>query len=78
MYNIKYINTQQAKCIYNFENTKEKVLKKNAARVKKSQIDAQLILSIFRQLCVFRTYLGPSSRGATVCIQQLVLIILFR
>lgn len=29
MYNIKYINAQQAKCIYNFENTK-KVLKKNA------------------------------------------------
>jgi len=42
----------------------------------------------FRWLCVvldviednrqFRAYLGPSSRGTTVCIQQLVLIIFFR
>jgi hypothetical protein len=27
---------------------------------------------------MFRAYLGPSSGGTTVCIQQLVLIILFR
>jgi hypothetical protein len=29
-------------------------------------------------LYMFRAYLGPSSGGTTVCIQQLVLIILFR
>jgi hypothetical protein len=32
----------------------------------------------FVKLYMFRAYLGPSSGGTTVCIQQLVLIILFR
>ena len=32
----------------------------------------------FVNLYTFREYLGPSSGGTTVCIQQLVLIILFR
>jgi hypothetical protein len=40
-------------------------------RVKKNQLDAQLILSIFRQP-LFRAYLDPSSGGTTLCIQQLV------
>ena len=43
--------------------------------VKKNKFDAQLILCIFRQPLMFRAYLGPSSGGATVCIQQLVFII---
>jgi len=46
--------------------------------VKKNQLDAQLILSIFCQPLHFWTYLGPSSGGKTICLQQLVLIILFR
>jgi len=37
-----------------------------------------LFLVYFVNLYMFRTYLGPSSGGTTVCIQQLVLIILFR
>jgi len=41
-------------------------------RVRKNQLDAQLILYMFR------AYLGPSSGGTTACIQQLVLVILFR
>jgi len=46
--------------------------------VKKNQLDTQLILAIyFVKLYMFRAYLGPSSGGTTVCIQQLVLI-LFR
>jgi len=47
-------------------------------RVKKYQLDAQLILSIFRQPVHGRAYLGPSSGGTTVSIQKLVLIILLR
>jgi len=47
-------------------------------RVHKSQLDAQRILSIFRQTYMFRAYLCPSSGGTTVCIQQLVFIIIFR
>ena len=47
-------------------------------RVKKNQLDAQLILSTFRHLYMFRAYLGPSSGGTTVCIQQVILIIIFR
>jgi len=35
-------------------------------------------LVYFVNLCLFRAYLRPSSRGTTVCIQQLVIIILFR
>jgi len=37
-----------------------------------------LFLVYFVNLYMFRAYLGPSSGGATVCIQQLVLIILER
>jgi hypothetical protein len=48
-------------------------------RVKKNQLDAQLILSIyFINLYKFLAYLGPPLRGTTVCVQQLVLIMLFR
>ena len=32
----------------------------------------------FVNLNMFRAYLGPSSRGKTVCIKQLILIIIFR
>ena len=35
-----------------------------------------LFLVYFVNLYMFRAYLGPSSGGTTVCIQQLVLIIL--
>jgi hypothetical protein len=34
-------------------------------RVQKDQLDAQSILSIFRQPYMFRAYLGPSSGGTT-------------
>jgi hypothetical protein len=44
----------------------------NEGGVKKSQLDAQLILSIFRQPLQFQAYLGPSSGGTIECIQQLV------
>jgi hypothetical protein len=37
-----------------------------------------LCLVYFVGLYTFRVYQGPSSEGTTVCIQQLVLIILFR
>jgi len=37
-----------------------------------------LFLVYFVNLYMFRAYLGPSSRGTTVRIQQLVIIILFR
>jgi len=37
-----------------------------------------LFLVYFVKLYMFRACLGPSSVGTTVCIQQLVLIILFR
>jgi len=46
-------------------------------RVKKNQLDANLFLVYFVNLYMFRAYLGPSSGGTSVCIQQLVLIILF-
>jgi hypothetical protein len=46
--------------------------------VKKNHLDAQLILSNFVNLYMFRAYLDPSSGGTTLCIQQLGLIILFR
>ena len=46
-------------------------------RVRKNQLDAQLILSIyFANLYIFQAYLGPSSEGTTVFVQQLVLILL--
>jgi len=38
----------------------------------------KLFLVYFVNLFMFRAYLGPSSGGTTLCIQQLVLIILFR
>jgi len=37
-----------------------------------------LFLVYFVNLYMFRAYLGPSSGGTAVCIQQLVLVILFR
>jgi ABC-type transporter Mla maintaining outer membrane lipid asymmetry ATPase subunit MlaF len=37
-----------------------------------------LFLVYFVNISMFRAYVGPSSGGKTVCIQQLVLIILFR
>jgi len=37
-----------------------------------------LFLVYFVNLYMFRAYLGPSSGGTTVCIQQLVLTIHFR
>jgi len=37
-----------------------------------------LFLVYFVNVYMFRAYLGPSSRGTTVCIQQLVVIILCR
>ena len=37
-----------------------------------------LFLVYFVNLYIFRVYLGLSSGGTTVCIQQLVLVILFR
>jgi len=44
---------------------------------KKNQLAAQLSV-YFANLYMFRTYLGPSSGGTTVCTQYLTLIILFR
>jgi len=35
-----------------------------------------LFLVYFVNLYMFRVYLGPSSGGTTVCIQQLVLIVI--
>jgi hypothetical protein len=46
--------------------------------VKKTNLMHNLFLVYFANLYMFRVYLGPSSEGTTVCIQQLVLIILFR
>jgi len=37
----------------------------------------KIFLVYFVKLYMFRAYLGPSSEGTTVCIQQLVLIILY-
>ena len=37
-----------------------------------------LFLLYFVKLYMFRAYLGPSSGGTTVCIQQVVLTVLFR
>ena len=37
-----------------------------------------VFLVYFISLCMCRVYLGPSSWGTTICIQQLVLVILFR
>ena len=46
-------------------------------RVKKTTLMHNLFSVYFVNLYMFREYLGPSSGGITVCIQQLVLIVLF-
>jgi len=46
--------------------------------VKKINFTHNLFLVYFVNLYMFRAYLGTSSGGTTVCIQQLVLITLFR
>jgi len=45
---------------------------------RKTNFMHNLFLVYFVNLYMFRACLGPSSGGTTVCIQQLVLIILFR
>jgi hypothetical protein len=45
---------------------------------RKTNLMHNLFVVYFVNLYMFRAYLGPSSGGTTVCIQQLVLIILFR
>ena len=45
---------------------------------RKTNLIHNLFLVYFVNLYIFRPYLGPSSGGTTVCIQHLVLIILFR
>jgi len=45
---------------------------------RKPNLMHNLFLTYFLNLFMFRAYLDPSSRGITVWIQQLVLIILFR
>jgi len=44
---------------------------------RKTNLMHNLFLAYFVNLYMFRAYLGPSSGSTTVCIQQLVLIILF-
>jgi len=44
--------------------------------VKKPNLIHNLFSVYFVNLYMFRAYLDPSSRGTTVCIQQLILIIL--
>ena len=44
----------------------------------KNKLRHNLFLVYSINLYMFRAYLGPSSGGTTVCIQQLVIIILFR
>jgi hypothetical protein len=41
------------------------------------QKNIKLFLVYFVNIYMFRAYLGPSLGGATICIQELVLIILF-
>jgi hypothetical protein len=45
---------------------------------RKTNLMHNLFLEYFVNLYMFRVYLGPSSGGTTVCIQQSVLKILFR
>jgi len=45
---------------------------------KKTDLMQNLFLVYFVNFYMFRACLGPSSGGTTVCIQRLVLIILFR
>ena len=45
--------------------------------VKKNNLMHNLFFVYFFNLYMFRAYLDPSSGGTTVCIQHLVLIILF-
>jgi len=58
-----------------FSDTKQKYI-----RIKKNQLDAQLILRIFRQPLNVSGVSRPIIRrySTTVCVQELVLIILFR
>jgi hypothetical protein len=56
----------------------EKFKHRDVIVVKKNQLDAQLILSTFRQILQVSGVFGPPSGGTTICIQQLVLINLFR
>jgi len=53
-------------------------LKMLATCIKKTNLMHNLFLVYFINLYMFRVYLGPSSVGTTVCIQQLVFIIIFR
>jgi len=46
--------------------------------VKETNLMHKLFLVYFVNFYMFRTYLGPSSGGTTICIQQLVLNILCR
>ena len=50
----------------------------SGVRVKKKQLIHNLFLVYFVNLYIFRAYLCPSSGGTNVCIQQLVLVIIFR
>jgi len=45
---------------------------------RKTNLMYNLFLVYFIILYMFQAYLGPSSGGTTICIQKLVLIILFR
>ena len=47
-------------------------------RLRKTNLMHNLFLVYLVNLYMFRAYLGPSSGGTTVCIQQLVLIVLSR
>jgi len=44
---------------------------------RKTNLILYLLLVYFVKIYMFRSYLGPSSGGKTVCVQQLMLIILF-
>jgi hypothetical protein len=64
---------------YNFRN-EQRYKQQQKNRVRKNHCDAQLIFSVFPQTistCFGRNY-SPLSGGTTVCIQQLVFIVLFR
>jgi hypothetical protein len=50
----------------------------NISLKRKPNLMHNLFLVYFINLYMFRAYLSPSSGGTTICIQQLVLIILFR
>jgi hypothetical protein len=54
------------------------ILNTGDKRLKKNQPDAHLFLVYFVNFYIFRAYLGQSLGDTTLCIQQLVLINLFR